>query len=811
MFSDFYQDLRLSLRSLFRRPSAAIAAAVTAMALGIGAAVAIFSVVNAVLLQPLPYPDADRLVTVWNHFPKLGLHHLEISEPELYDYRKRSTSLQALAAIFLIQGNLTGVDDPERISTAAVSPALFPILGIQPSHGRVFTEGEDRPDSPRVAVLSDAFWRRRQGADPQVIGRDMLINGNPYTIIGVMPPSFRYPENVDLWAPLRLDPANPRSRGNHELTTLGRLKPGVDPRAAQAEMNAIAHQMQQDFPDYYPSDSGWGVSLISFHDELTGNVRPALLVLLAAVGLVLLIACANVTNLQLERALTRSREIAVRTALGEPRGSLIRRFIIESLMVTFLGGGVGVLVAALAVRALTRIDPTAIPRAYDIALDARVLLFAVALALVSGLVIGLVPTVQASKLSLNEALREGGEKSVGGRGRQRARRMLVVIETAMALVLVVGAGLLARTFVNLQRVNPGFDAANTLTLQIALPSKKYAKNPQVSAFYQQLVESVAALPGVRHAGVIDCLPLSGLESSASYFVEEHMPASDSLPPEADLRFVSPDYFRAMGISLKQGRSFGTQDRADAPGVAIIDEELARRAWPGEVPLGKRVKLSGSADVPWMTVVGVVGHVKYTGLDSQSREQLYLPFAQVPIRTAFLAVRSDDNPTALAGSVRHLVKKLDTELPIFDVQTMSDRLARSIASRRLSMSLLLSLAVLALFLAAVGMYSVISYSVTQRSREIGMRMALGAQRGDILRMVVGEGLTMALLGIAAGLATAYWATHFLGSLLFGIHATDLATYLMTSLLLVTTAAAASYFPARKATRVSPMTALGSGGE
>jgi putative ABC transport system permease protein len=809
MLGEFLHDLRFSLRSLFRRPSAATLAAVAAMALGIGAAVAIFSVVKTVLLQPLPYPNADRVMVVWNRFTGLGLPRLQLSEPELYDYRERVTSIQDFTAIVLGQGTLTGVEEPERLSYAAVSPSLFPALGVQPSLGRVFAVGEDLPDSQRITVLSDAFWRRRRGADPAAVGSDMYINGNRYIIVGVMPPEFRYPEKVDLWIPLRLDPANPSSRGNHYLNAIARLKPNADPRQVEAEMQTVAQGLQKDFPDFYPKDSGWGVSLTPFHEELTGNIRPALLILLAAVGLVLLIACANVANLQLERVLARSREIAIRTALGEARGRLIRRFITESLVVTFIGGGVGVLIAALAVRALTRIDPASIPRAYDIALDWGVLLFAIALALFSGLVIGLVPAVQTSKLSLTESLKEDGEKSVGGRGRQRVRRVLVVVETALALVLVIGAGLLARTFTHLRQIDPGFETESALTLQIALPTAKYPEE-QVASFYEQLLGQVAALPGVRHAGVIDCLPLSGCTLSGSYYVEERMPAPGAVPPESDVHFVSPDYFRAMEIPLKQGRFFSAQDPVESsggPGVVIVDEEFARRTWPGDNPLGKRVKFDKSPDMPWRIVVGVVGHVKYSSLDATPREQIYVPFSRVPTRDVFLVAKTGNDPIALASPVRELVRRMDPDLPVFDVQTMPDRLVGSLAMRQLSMSLLMSLAILALFLAAVGMYSVIAYSVTERTREIGVRMALGARRTDILGLVVGEGLVMALIGIAAGLTLAYWATKLLGNLLFGISATDIATYLMTSLLLAVTAAAASYFPARKASRVSPMAALG----
>jgi putative ABC transport system permease protein len=807
---DLYQDLRSSLRASWRRPHAALLAAIAAMALGIGAGVAIFSVVDAVLLRPLPYPHPDELVTVWNHFTTLGLPRVPLSEPELYDYRERNRSLQDIAVFSVGQGNLTGGDEPERVDLAAVSPSLFAILGLQPSRGRVFVEGEDGPESPRLAVVSDAFWRERRGADPDIVGRDVVLNGNRTTIVGVMPPAFRYPENVDVWVPLRLDRANLSARGNHYLATLSRLKRGVDPGRAQKEMSAIALQMQRDFADSYPNDSGFGVRLTPFQEELTGDVRPALLVVLAAVGLVLLIACANVANLQLGRALARSREMALRRALGEPRARLVRRLLAESLMVAFTGGGLGVLLAAVAVRALTRIDPTAIPRAGDVALDARVLLVAVALALVSGLSIGLVPAAQASRLNVTESLKEDGEKSVGGRRRRRVRRLLVVAETALAMVLVIGAGLLVRTFGELRRVDPGFDPAHTLTLQIALPTKTYSDR-QASAFFETIVDAVKALPGVRHAGVVDCLPLGGCSISGSYYVEGHMPAAGSIPPEADTRFVSPDYFRAMGIPLQQGRNFGASDReVGAPGVVIVDEDLARLTWPGRNPLGERLKFGKGADVPWQTVVGVVRHVDNVSLDTASREQVYIPLSVAPlfpVNDAFLVIRADDDPAALAGPVREQVRRLDADLPIFDVRTMSDRLGDSLALRRFSMSLMMSLAVLALLLAAVGTYSVVSYSVTERNREIGVRMALGAGRRDILGMVVGQGLAMTLAGAAAGLALAYVATRLAGSLLYGISATDAATYAATSLLLVATAAGASYFPARRATRVSPMSVLG----
>jgi putative ABC transport system permease protein len=807
MLGEFFQDLRFSLKSLFLHPSAAIAAAVAAMALGIGAAVAIFSVVNAVLLQPLPYPGEDRVVAVWNQFTKLGFPRVGLSLPEVHDYQVRGTAFQALAGVSKNQGNLTGGAEPERVTYAAVSPGLFTVLGIHPSQGRVFLPNEGRPGAPRVAVLGDAFWRDRRGADPRVIGRELVLNDNHYTVVGIMPRNFRYLNNVDLWVPLLTPPEGIGDRGNHGLRALARLKPGVSLHQAQVQMSAVARQELKDHPDFYTEDSGWGVILVPLREELTGKARPALLILLAAVSLVLLMACANVANLQLERALARSREAAVRTALGEPRGRLIRRFTTESLVVTFVGGALGVLVAAVAVRALTRIDPTAIPRTNEVAIDLTVLLFAVVLALLSGLAIGLVPAVQTSRLKLTEALKEGGEKSVGGRGPQRVRRLLVVVETAMALVLIVGAGLLVRAFVGLQRVDLGFPADHTLTFQLVVPEKRYPAPEQVSAFYQRLLEGVAALPGVRHVGLSDCIPVGGCEGSLSYFIQTHMPAPGAMPPETEMRYVSPDYFSAMAIPLKKGRSFTTQEGVGSRRVLIVDEDFARINWPGEEALGKAIKFSTNMDTPWWIVVGVVGHVKNSSVGAESREQVYAPLEANPKYGVYLAARTGGNPATLAGPARGVVKNLDAQLPTFDLQTMDERLAKSLAAQRFSMSLLLSLAVLALFLAAVGMYSVITNTVNQRKREIGMRLALGAQRRDILGMVVGEGVVMALLGVGAGLALAYWATKLLASLLFGIGAADAATYLTTALLLLALAAAVSYFPARKATRVSPMRALG----
>ncbi|HEV7669749.1 MAG TPA: ABC transporter permease [Thermoanaerobaculia bacterium] len=784
-------------------------AATVAMALGLGAVIAIFSVVDGVLLRPLPFPEPDGLVVVWNQFTKLGLPQLEISEPELLDYRKQGTALEGLAAIYETDANLTGFEEPERVSVALSTPDLFSVLKVAPAVGRGFVAADGAPDAPRTAVLNDGYWRRRFGADPGVVGRTLMLNGAPCTILGVMPPRFGFPSGVDLWVPLRLDPKDMNARGTHYLRTVGRLKPGVAIEKAQAEMAVIGRRLQGEYPGNYQADSGWGVNVVPLKDQLIGKIRPALLLLFGAVVLVLAIACVNVTNLLLARALARSREIAVRIAIGAGRAQVVRQFLVESLTVTLLGGLLGLLIAFWAVKGLTAINPDAIPQGAAIGLDARALLFAALLSLVSGLLIGLVPALQTSNPNLAEALREGGEKSVGSKVRRRTRSWLVAAEMALALVLMIGAGLLIKTFSKLQQVSPGFDPAGSLTMQLSLPERKYAEGVQVTAFFRQLLERLKALPGVRQVGLIDHLPMDGQERSGSYSVADRLPAPGAVPPEADLRSVSPGYFQAMAISLDRGRAFEDSDGPDTPPVVVVDAKLARLYWPGQDPIGKRVRLGGlDSRAPWMSVVGVVSSVRNTGFDVEPREQIYLPSSRDPVTGVFVVIRAAEgtDPAKLVGPVREQVRALDADLPLFDVRPMTDRLAVQLAPRRLSTTLLLALAALALVLSAVGMYGVVAYSVAQRTREIGVRMALGGQRNTILGMVIGQGLKVALVGVAIGILLSLAAVRFLESQLFGISRTDLATFLGVPLLLIFVVLAASYWPARRATRVDPLVAL-----
>lgn len=797
-------DLVSSVRSFIRRPSLALAAAVLAMALGIGAGVAIFSVVDGVLISPLPYEDPDTLVVVWNRFSQIGLPKLELSLPELFDYRERTQTLAELAATYRTDTTLTGIDEPRRAAVALVTPNLFDILETRPLMGRVFSDDDARPDAPRVAVLSEGMWRRVFGGDSGVVGSTISLNGFVYTVSGVVAARGAYPEGVDLWVPLRLDPADLPSRGRHEYRTLARLEPGVTLDSARVEIETIAQRLQQENPAFYPSDSGWGATVVSLKEEVTGDAAPALLILLGAVGLVVLIACANTTNILLARTLSRSREISIRSALGASRGRLVLGFVSESLAIGLLGGVLGLLLAWWSLDLLIGIHPDAIPRLGEIGVDWRIVAFALALSLASGLVTGLAPALQSSNPNLVESLKEGGEKSTGSLGKRRVRQGIVVAETALALVLAVSAGLLVKDFNGLQEVDPGFDPREVLTARISLPTLNYREGSRISAFYEELLRQTRSLPGVESAGVIDYLPLGGEESSGSIEVEGHPVAAGSIPPEADLRSASPGYFEALGIPLIRGRAFQPQDRGDAAPVAVVDTELADRFWPQADPLGRRIRIAGG---PWRQVVGVVGHVKHTALDAESREQLYVPFAQAPVATAFLAVRTGSDPLAATEPIRSIARSLEHDAPLFGVQTMEERVGRALAPNRLSTVLLSTLATLAVVLAALGLYSVIAYSTARLSKEIGVRMSLGAARGQIFRRVVGQGLRLALIGVALGLLISFWATRLLSSILFGVSALDPAAFLTAAIVLALVAVAASYLPALKAARVDPAISLG----
>jgi putative ABC transport system permease protein len=815
----FLHDIRYSIRVLRKSPGFTAVATLT-LALGIGANSAIFSVVNAVLLRPLPFKDPQRLVRIWGKFEKEGIPKNWISQPELLDLNQMSESFEDIAAYQASGVNLTGNQEPVRVNAASVNASLFPILGINAKIGRTFSQDEDQPGRNKVALLSHNLWQSRFGSKPGVVGEKIGINGENYTVLGIMPDGFQFPDQDDIWVPLAIDKAKPDDRGNHGLEVVARLKPGVTPEQAGVELSNIAATLQQRYPDNYPQDGGWGLFFVPMLDELVGKLRPALWLLLGAVAFVLLIACVNVANLLLARAGAREKEFAVRAALGAGRGRLVRQLITESLLLALIGSALGLALAWTCVRLFVAFGPPEIPRMSEIGLDWRVAGFSLIASIVTGLVFGLAPALQASKPDLQDALKEGGRGSTSGR--HRLRNVLVVSEVAIALVLLVGAGLMIKSFSRLLTLNLGFRTDKILTMRLSLPETKYKEDPQQADFYRKLLDRVRALPGVASASVISHLPLSGSYSSGSTAiehadVEEGLRRFKGIPYiEADRRTVSADYFSTLGIALKEGRLFSDADTETAPPVAVVDEMFQRRFWPNGSAVGKRfiARFDNGKDIQWGQIVGVVEHVRHYGidqvkqygLDQEGREQIYFPYLQRPNDRMFLAVRTGMEPLSLANAVRGEVLALDKDQPIYDVKSMDQLVSNSLAERQLNMVLLSGFSVIALVLAAVGIYGVMSYSVAQRTHEMGIRMALGAKQSNVLSLVVRQGMTLALIGVAAGLAGAFALTRLMTSLLYGVSTTDPLTFGAISVILTGVALVACLVPARRATKVDPMIAL-----
>jgi putative ABC transport system permease protein len=805
------KDIRYAARVLWKSPGFT-AVAVIAVALGVGANTAIFSVVNAVLLKPLPYRDPGQLVLIYHNYPKLDLK-ATVSAPGYAYYRDNAKSFSDVAAFSSFSANLTGEGEPERLWGVQATANAFPMLGATPAQGRAFGPDENRVGNDHVAVLSDAFWRRRFGGVP-VVGKNVMLNGEPYTVVGVMPPSFQLGrefggQTPDLWVPITFTPEqlDPNTGLTTEyLEVLARLRPGVTIRQAQAEMDSIAADLRHQYmPDM---DAGnWGLLLQPLDEFVVGKVRTALWILLGAVAFVLLIACANVANLMLARSAVRQKEIAVRTALGASRWRVVRQLLTESLLLSLTGGGLGLLLAMWGIDLLLKLNDNRLPRADEIGLDAHVLLFTLGVSLLTGVVFGLAPAFQTSSVNLHDTLKEGGRSGTAG-VRRGVRSALVVVEVFSAVVLLVSAGLLIRSFVALEQVNPGFQPRGLLAMQVSLPPNKYADQRARAAFDRQVLEQVRALPGVKGAATTTTLPMSGWNQSGSFDIEGRpaVPGQDS--PHGSRWMASDDYFQTMQIPLLRGRYFDARDTADAPGVVIIDDAMARKYWPGEDPLGKRITFEGTQQQPrWREVVGIVGHVKNEGLEGESRAQYYVPYAQrADSPNLFLVVRADGDPASLAPSVRGAIAGVDKDLPVFRVTTVERVVADSLAQRRFSMTLLAIFAALALLLAVVGLYGVMSYTVAQRTHEIGIRIALGAQSRDVLRMVVGQGMALVGGGLLLGLGVALALTRFMSSLLYGVSATDPWTYAGIALLLAAVALLASYVPARRAMKVDPMVAL-----
>jgi putative ABC transport system permease protein len=798
------QDIRYGLRMLLKTPGFTIVAVLT-LTLGIGANSAIFSVVNAVLLRPLPYDEGENLMLLSERSPQL--EGMSISYPNFLDWRQQQSSFEHLAVFRRQSYNLTGAGEPERLVAGQVSAAMFPALRVQAARGRTFTEEEDRPGGDLVTVLSHGLWQRLFGGNENILGQTLNLNSKQYTVIGIMPPDFIFPSRVELWTPVGQEYSNPgwQHRGNHPgLYGIARLNPGVTLEQTRADMETITAGLEQQYPD---TNTGGRATITPLHENVVRDIKPALLLLLGAVGLVLLIACVNVANLLLARAATRQKEIAIRTALGAGRARLVRQLLTESILLALVGGGLGLLIAKWGVALLVAINPNNIPRSREIGLDWNVLAFTLGISILTGVIFGLVPALHASKPDLNETLKEASRGSTAG-PRHVLRSTLVVAEVAMALMVLIMAGLVMRSFYELQQVDPGFKPESLLTFQVNLPTTKYPEEQQRVNFYTQVMERVSGLPGVQSVGAATGLPLGNNGNQTSFAVEGQPEPEPGHTPLMEVVNVTPGYFQTMNIPLLRGRFFTEQDGKDAPPVIIIDQKFAEQHWPGEDALGKRVNFGGSgANNPKLTVVGIVGRVKMEGLNAESnRVQGYRPYRQAAWAGMMVVARTATEPASLSAAAREQVLAVDPDQPIFNVRTMEQIWDDSVARERLNTFLLGIFAGVALILAAVGIYGVMAYSVTQRTHEIGIRMALGAKPRDVLRLVVGHGLTLTVIGVVVGLVAAFILTRVMAGLLFGITARDPMTFMVISLLLTGVAIAASFIPAMRAMKVDPMVAL-----
>jgi putative ABC transport system permease protein len=797
------QDLRVGLRALRTQPGFTFASAL-ALALGIGATTLIFSVVNAVLLRPLPFPGADRVIRIEERHQQSAATS-NLTYASFLDLGRQTAALEHIAAARFGTANLTDGAEPERVSSLLVSAEYFPALGMAPALGRAFLREQDTPGQDNVVILSHGLWQRRYHADPNLVGKTIKVGGVSVTVVGVMPPGFRsgHPFNgqYDIWAPLTATGSLRNNRRSHLLGVIARLRSGSTIEQAQAELTAAARRIEEQNPGVDPE---LNMNAIRLQDRIVTPMRPALIVFLCAVGLLLLIACANVANLMLARSAAREREMAIRAALGASRLRLARQLLTESALLGLIGGSAGLLIAVWGVKLIASLNSANFPRINEVNIDGRVLVFSFVVSLLTGALFGLAPALQLPKQELYETLKEGGRGAVGVR-RAWLRQALVVFEVALALVLLVGAGLLVHSFLRLMQVNRGLDPTNVLTINLNLPSSKYPSGKQQTAVLRQILERISATPGVRSAGLTSTLPFTG-GPATDFEIEGRPPAEAGQAPVADIRIVDPNYFRTLSIPLRTGRSFSERDDADAPRVMIINEEMARRHWPNENPIGRRVTMKDWGPPLTGEIVGVVGDVKADGLDSSTRPMIYWPYPQFPGIFNALVIRAEGDPMNIVAAVKSQVWSVDREQPLSRIQQMEEVISASVAPRRFNMLLLGIFATLALLLAAFGIYGVISYTVAQRTREIGVRLALGAQRRDVVSLVVIQGLKLILLGLALGLMAAFAVTRVVASLLYGVTATDPLAFIGVSLSLLLIGALASWLPARRAAQIDPMTAL-----
>lgn len=800
----FLNDIRYAFRNLIKRPAFTLIAVLT-LGLGIGANSAIFSAIHALLLKPLSFPELDRVVAVWDKMPSRNVHHNEVTMANYLDWRAQSQSFEQLALYRWWNVNLTGIDPPERIQGFLVTANFIDVTGLKPILGRTFREEENQPGRDAVAIISYSLWQRRFGGDPDIINKTITLNSVQRTVIGVMPEHFNYPKGGEVYAPIALTPELMGNRLSHSFYVIGRLKPGASIPSAQADIDNITARLEQQYPQ---ANTGWGATV---YPILADTVRPydtPIWVTMGFVGFVLLIACANIANLMLARASGRHKEIALRAALGASRWRIVRQLLTESLMVALLGGVFGVLVGFWGIDALRVANPGEAakfaPGWYQLGMNVPVLLFTLGLSLFSGLVFGLAPALQVSKPNLNDALKEGSRHT--SRGSHRLRNSLVVFEVALSLVLLVGAGLSLRSFLALVKMNPGFDVDNVLTANLVLPVAKYREEPKREAFYRDLVQRVKTTPGVESAGLVNYLPLAGGNSSDAYLVEGEAEPQPGQEHEGRYRVATPDYFQTMRIPILKGRGFTEQDKAGAPRVMIVNETLARKHWPGQDALGKRIRFFGPPErTSWMEIVGVVEDVKHE-LNVPATPEYYLPHAQDSWSAMVLVARTNVDPTSLAGALRQHVWSIDKDQPVFDVRSMTQVWSLSASMYSFSSVTLGIFAGLALLLASMGIYGVMAFAVSQRTQEIGIRMALGASAPDVLKLVLKHGMKLALLGIVIGLAGAWALTRFMKTLLVGVEATDVLTFAVVSACLLGAALLACYLPARRATKVDPLEAL-----